>query len=121
MTAWLMVGVGQAMLPGLEALLPDYDEMEKFPVLAMFDALRGSDKEAGLGLRLLVTVLTEIDAQESFILGDGGVLVPMLLRGLTGHLWPRGWKRARVMPPLEGGYVRLELCGHTGARRGCAG
>ena len=95
------VEVGQAMLPGLEALLPDYDEMEKFPVLAMFDALRGSDKEAGLGLRLLVTVLTEIDAQDSFPLGDSGVLVPMLLRGLTGHLWPRGWKRARVMPRLK--------------------
>ncbi|MDE0077684.1 MAG: hypothetical protein OXO50_09200 [Caldilineaceae bacterium] len=95
------VEVGQAMLPGLEALLPDYDEMEKFPVLAMFDALRGSDKEAGLGLRLLVTVLTEIDAQDSFPLGDSGVLVPMLLRGLTGHLWPRGWKRSRVMPRLK--------------------
>ena len=89
------VGVGQVMLPGLEALLPDFNEMERFPILAMFDALQGSDKEAGLGLRLLVTVLTEINAQQSITVGDNGVLVPMLLRAIFGHLWPRGVPRGK--------------------------
>lgn len=95
------ISVGQAMLPGLKDLLPDYDEMDTFPVLAMFDALRGSDKEAGLGLRMLVTVLTEIDTQISTPINDSGVLVRMTLHDLITHLWPKGWRRNKCMPRLR--------------------
>ena len=89
------------MLPGLKDLLPDYDEIDTFPVLAMFDALRGSDKEAGLGLRMLVTVLTEIDTQISTPINDSGVLVRMTLHDLVKHLWPKGWRRNKCMPRLR--------------------
>ncbi len=109
------VDVGQAMLPGLETLLPDYDEMERFPVLAMFDAMQGSDKEAGLGLRLLVTVLSEIDVLASKPIGDNGVLVPMLLRTILGHLWPRGIPRGkhrlRAMQRLRAAMFGWNLAG----------
>ena len=109
------VDVGQAMLPGLEALLPDYDEMERFPVLAMFDAMQGSDKEAGLGLRLLVTVLSEIDVLKSKPIGDNGVLVLMLLRTILGHLWPReiprGKHRQRAMQRLRAAMFGWNLAG----------
>ena len=104
------VGVGQALLPGLEALLPDYDEMEIFPALSLFDALRGSDREGALGLRLLITVLTEIDVLESVAGFDGGVLVPTTLRGVTSHLWPRRFDR-RYMPRLRAAMVGWETAG----------
>lgn len=104
------VGVGQALLPGLEALLPDYDEMEIFPVLSLFDALRGSDREGALGLRLLITVLTEIDVLESVAGFDGGVLVPTTLRDVTSHLWPRRFDR-RYMPRLRAAMVGWETAG----------
>ncbi|MXX23853.1 MAG: hypothetical protein F4Z82_00195 [Caldilineaceae bacterium SB0668_bin_21] len=109
------VDVGQVMLPGLEALLPDYDEMERFPILAMFDAMQGSDKEAGLGLRLLVTVLSEIDVLESKPIGDNGVLVPMLLRTILRHLWPRetprGKHRQRAIQRLRAAMFGWNLAG----------
>ena len=96
------VGVGgQAMLPGLKDLLPDYDEMDIFPVLALFDVLQGSDKEAGLGLRMLVTVLTEIDMKISTPISNSGVLVRMILRELVKHLWPRSKFDRRNMPRLR--------------------
>ncbi len=104
------VGVGQALLPGLEALLPDYDEMEIFPVLSLFDALRGSDREGALGLRLLITVLTEIDVLESVAGFDGGVLVPTTLRDVTSHLWPRRFDK-RYMPRLRAAMVGWETAG----------
>lgn len=104
------VGVGQALLPGLEALLPDYDEMEVFPVLSLFDALRGSDREGALGLRLLITVLTEIDVLESVAGFDGGVLVPTTLRNVTSHLWPRRFDK-RYMPRLRAAMVGWETAG----------
>ena len=95
------VGVGQAMLPGLKDLLPDYDEIDTFPVLAMFDALRGSDKEAGLGLRMLVTVLTEIDTQISTPINDSGVLVRM-----PCTIW------SKICGPRAGGAINACLdCG----------
>ena len=105
------VGVGQAMLPGLKDLLPDYDEMDTFPVLAMFDALRGSDKEAGLGLRMLVTVLTEIDTQISTPINDSGVLVRMTLHDLVKHLWPKGWRRNKCMPRLRAAMLGWDHAG----------
>ena len=104
------VGVGQALLPGLEALLPDYDEMEIFPVLSLFDALRGSDREGALGLRLLITVLTEIDVLESVAGFDGGVLVPTTLRDVTSHLWPRRFDR-RYMRRLRAAMFGWETAG----------
>lgn len=104
------VGVGQALLPGLEALLPDYDEMEIFPALSLFDALRGSDREGALGLRLLITVLTEINVLESVVGFDGGVLVPTTLRNVTSHLWPRRFDK-RYMPRLRAAMVGWETAG----------
>lgn len=104
------VSVGQAMLPGLETLLPDYDEMEIFPVLALFDALRGSDREGPLGLRLLITILTEIDVLESVFGFDNGVLVPTTLRGITSHIWPRRFDR-RYMPRLRAAMLGWEHAG----------
>ena len=105
------VSVGQAMLPGLKDLLPDYDEMDTFPVLAMFDALRGSDKEAGLGLRMLVTILTEIDTQISTPISDSGVLVHMTLHDLVKHLCPKGWRRNKCMPRLRAAMLGWDHAG----------
>ena len=34
-------------------------------------------------------------AQQSITVGDNGVLVPMLLRAIFGHLWPRGVPRGK--------------------------
>lgn len=97
------VPVGHAMLPGLKELLPDFDEMDVFPALRLFESLHGRDNEVGMGLRILVNILLEIDLKMSPPIVGHGLLTTLTKREVLAPLYPRGLPRGQ----------KLEAAGQT--------